>query len=138
MGEQKTRLWHWLCFIKCQQQEKQLTFLVVVQMKIYRTHRRSRLPWLFGLVLFALVMSITTSDVYGFSNTPKSNKNGKIENRNNRSDKDKKNEHNRGNDHNGRGGKNDNDNPPQVPEPATMILLGSGLAAAYALKRKTN
>ncbi len=124
-------------------------------MKIYKTHRRSRLPWLFGLVLFALVMSITTSEVYGFTNTPKNNKNNNNQqnrNDNDRKDNDSDNRNDRDHDNNrdrdrnggrdgrdGRGGKDrDNDNPPQVPEPATMILLGSGLVAAYAMKKKNS
>lgn len=146
--------WHPLCLDKCQQQEKQVNLTRGgAKMKIYKTHRRSRLPLLFGMVLFALAMSMTSSDVYGFSNTPKNNKNDKHDNRNNKNDKDKKNDKDRDNDRDrdrdndrdrdrdrddrdhGGGGK-DHDNPPQVPEPATMILLGSGLAAAYAMKRK--
>lgn len=97
-------------------------------MKIYKTEPKSRLKWLVALVLFAMAMTFTTAEVYGFPNSWRSNNNG---NQNN-GGKNRR-EHDRNNPNGG-----DNDTPSQVPEPTTLILLGSGLVAAYVVKKCAN
>ncbi len=91
-------------------------------MTYYRREARGTAKWLVAMILFILVMSVTWTDVYGVGHadgTARSTAtfdNATADN-----------------------GTDAGTQPPRaVPEPATLILLGSGLSALYIARRRRN
>jgi len=86
-------------------------------MTVYKRNSTQPLKWLLGLVVFILVMTITFADVYGKETIGVGGSNSI----------------------NTANGDASVDCPPQpVPEPTTLILLGSGLSAMYLARRRRN
>ena len=120
-------------------------------MVFYKHRSKFSLKWVVALILFILAMTITTAEVYGIHIQPsqvsdyqsdviitdivKNNVNNDLamstlqaSNSNLTVDRCPYNEPLRESD----------DNPLSVPEPGTLILLGSGLAIIYGYARKKN
>ena len=99
-------------------------------MTLYKHKNTQPLRWLVAIVLFILAMTITFDDVHGFWVTP-SNGDGTTTveaaptgmQPSPAVNETPVPEH----------GEN---TPPEVPEPATLILLGSGLAAMHLLRKR--
>ncbi len=120
-------------------------------MTLYRSRTSQPLKWIVALFVFALVMGVTFSDVYGQDH----HNGGKPGDNNFHGDRGKNDDHNGGHygnnggngggnngDHgnggggdNGGNGGNDNPAPSSVPEPGTLILLAGGLSALYVARR---
>lgn len=103
-------------------------------MIVYRNKRNQTMKWIFALVIFALTLTFTVDNVEGF-NLPSGNGGSK--------DANTKNQPNHStsveddaiiND----GTQKSLPSPSSVPEPATLILLASGLGTMYALRRKNS
>ncbi len=80
-------------------------------MMIYERNNSYRFKWMLAFVVFVLVMTVTFDDVYGI-NTDQQPPDYV--------------------DHGSQG----TSPPPEVPEPATLILLASGLVALRLMHRK--
>jgi|WetSurMetagenome_2_1015567.scaffolds.fasta_scaffold1320904_1 hypothetical protein len=93
-------------------------------MTVYRSRSNQPMKWVVAVIVFALVMGITFSNVYGFGRDDV-NQPGNDDHHGN---------HPGDGNHNGGGGCG-NDNPTAVPEPGTLILLAGGLSALYAARR---
>ena len=83
-------------------------------MMIYMRNNRHRVKWILAFVVFVLVMTVTFDDVYGINTD--------------RTDQQPPDYV----DH----GSTGTSPPPEVPEPATLILLASGLVALRLMHRK--
>ena len=85
--------------------------------------------WLVALAIFMLVLGFTTADVFGL-NVPPSKYHGGSSQTSYDHDTD-------GNfDSPNDPGDSGDDNPESIPEPGTIILLATGLGAAYGVMRK--
>ncbi len=90
--------------------------------------------WLVALVIFMLVMGFTTANVFGFNVPPAKFHGG---GQNSSGDNDYVGAYGISHVH-GDPGDSGDVNPESVPEPGTIILLATGLGAAYgAMRRKT-
>jgi hypothetical protein len=85
--------------------------------------------WLVALIVFMLVMGFTTANVSGL-NVPPAKYHDSGQGTNDNSDSDGTYESPQD------PGDSGDDNPESVPEPGTIILLATGLGAAYAATRK--
>ena len=95
-------------------------------MTYYQEKQSQPFKWLLAIVVFILAMTITFSDVYGIW-VPDNQEQTTSE----------KVKHTQ--DYSNQTVEPDQDTetvPPQIPEPATLILLGSGLAAMHVLRRR--
>ena len=115
-------------------------------MTIYKKRPASALKWIIAIAIFVLAMTLTMSDVYGFTfpnNTASSygsvsgqvvqgpSSNSSV----NDNDLWRHANRNTGSDSYTSEG-NLNCPPPGVPEPSTILLLSSGLGAMYLVRRK--
>lgn len=81
-------------------------------MMVYMRNNNYQLKWLLAFVIFILVMTVTFDNVYG-TNTDQQQPTDYV-------------------DH----GSTATSPPPEVPEPATLILMASGLVALRLMYRK--
>ncbi len=96
-------------------------------MTYYKREVRGTAKWLLAMILFILVMSVTWTDVYGVGHADGTSKSDVTY--------DNANADYSGTD----AGTHEGTTPPRsIPEPATLILLGSGLSALYIVRRKRN
>ena len=104
-------------------------------MTIYKNNPARSLKWLVALIVFLLAMGITWSDVYGYPNSRSANDTKSFQ------QVDTKNSdapRSFGDDY-GDDVTCGNDEPPAaIPEPTTLILLGSGLGTMYMVRRRRN
>jgi len=97
-------------------------------MRVYKTSEAHPLKWILAILIFMVVLSVTFSDVYGFwtpkpaerTTPPEGTPATQLHFDQPSADQPR----------------STAALPPQVPEPATLILLGSGLAAMRFLRRK--
>ena len=93
-------------------------------MTVYRQKTSQPLKWLVALIVFALAMGVTFTDVYGYDGSSSAGAGND-------------------NDNNQNGAGNDNlttsndrtGSPSAIPEPTTLILLGGGLGVLYVVRR---
>ena len=85
--------------------------------------------WLVALLVFMLVMGFTTANVFGF-NVPPAKFNGSGQDASQTDNYDGTYESPQD------PGDSGDDNPESIPEPGTIILLATGLGAAYGAMRK--
>lgn len=97
-------------------------------MTIQMREKLRSLKWVVAVIVFLLAISITWADVYG---TP-TNDIG------NRHQTDQITNTNSGNSSGGtsQSVKCNDDPPSSIPEPTTLILLGGGLSAMYAMRKR--
>ena len=91
-------------------------------MKLYEQERHHPFRWIVAILIFILAMTITFDDAYGLwtpSGTDRSASEPQQTAAITEAPQTKQ-----------------DDPPPQVAEPATLILIGSGLAAMYVLRRR--
>ena len=100
-------------------------------MTVYRSRASQPLKWIIALMVFALVMGVTFSDVYGMGR----DHGGKPGDNHQHGDHHGGNPHNGGGDNGGGSGGNDNPSPTATPEPGTLVLLAGGLSALYVARR---
>jgi len=99
-------------------------------MRNNNTHSESQpFKWLVALLVFMLVMGFTTANVFGF-NVPPAKYGGSDQSASSTDDYDGTYESPQD------PGDSDDDNPESIPEPGTIILLATGLGAAYGAMRK--
>ncbi|MBN1212356.1 MAG: PEP-CTERM sorting domain-containing protein [candidate division Zixibacteria bacterium] len=98
-------------------------------MTFYKKKEHHSLKWLLAAIIFIIALSVTFSDVYGFTYPNQCNNNP-----NNTDQMDLTNTQ-----ANQCDGDSDNpDKPPDdIPEPATIILLAAGLGGIYWKSRKS-
>ncbi len=87
-------------------------------MTVYKRNSTQPLKWLLGIVVFVLAMTITFADVYGNETVGAGGANSAY------TDSD--------------AGADAACPPEPVPEPTTLILIGSGLSAMYLARRRRN
>ncbi len=99
-------------------------------MRVYKTRESHPLKWIVAILIFMIVLSVTFSDVYGFwtskpadGTRPQVGSNTTTQLQYDQPSADQE-------------PLNTSSVPPEVPEPTTLILLGSGLAAMKLLRRK--
>ncbi len=85
-------------------------------MTVYKRNSTQPLKWLLGIVVFVLAMTVTFTDVYGTETVGAGSDNTSV----------------------GAGNQSADTCPEPVPEPTTLILLGSGLSAMYLARRRRN
>jgi len=109
-------------------------------MMIYRRETQSNAKWLVAAIIFIVAMTFTIDQAFGSPTPPRrhdsrnENHHGSSHQNNHYSD----NEYNKPEWHEEDHGGNTDPAPSAVPEPATIILLGLGLASAGAVRRKAN
>lgn len=95
-------------------------------MTLYRHRQTQPLKWLVALIVFALTMGVTFTDVYGYDGTssPTTNDGSQPNSDDTRL----------GNE--GSSAQSSSTSPTVVPEPTTLILLAGGLSALYVARRQ--
>ena len=98
-------------------------------MKVYERKAGSPFKWIFAGILFVLAMTFTMADVYGFNYPYQSGQKPAIT--------QPAEQHHDNGSLDGTDGCPPNDNPGEVPEPTTLLLVAGGLGlAALSMNRK--
>lgn len=98
-------------------------------MKVYTRRSSQPLKWIVAIVVFLLAMGVTFDDVYG--EDPGTPDQGTVRNENSYDDRATQSTDGDLEPVNG----DDPSTPQPIPEPTTIILLGSGIGAMYAVRR---
>lgn len=102
----------------------------MINMTLYKRRPSQPLKWLVALMVFALTMGLTFSDVYGHGDNPSVG----VDNSDNPGQRvdDETTDLSTGDAAN----KDGRASPTAVPEPTTLILLAGGLSALYIARRR--